>query len=433
MEFIIIIGLILLNGVFSMSEIALVSSRKFRLENAAKRGNTNAQRALELADNPGNFLSTVQIGITLIGILLGIFSGDTITVYFREAINTVPFLQRYSQSIAVVIVVFIVTFFSIVLGELLPKRIGLMYPEGVSMLVARPMRFVSLAALPFVWLLTSTNDLLLKLFNIKPGAESRVTEEEIKSIIQESTEGGEIQEIEQDIVDRVFALGDRKASSLMTYRTDIVWINVNDNLSIIKNKIKSEIHSAYPVAKETIDDVLGIITIKDLMKEDMEANFSVTKYLRQPVYIHENAPAYQLLERFKKEKIHYAIVVDEFGATQGFITMDDLLDALIGDVTEYNQKDYTIVQRDENTWLIDAQYSYYEFLHYFDLDDYDNLKQPFQTIGGLIIEELKYIPNVGDAILFYDLKLEIVDMDKRRIDKILVTRMESADNANISK
>src|SRR5215204_4434913 len=251
MEILIIVFLILLNGIFSMSEIALVSARKFKLESAAIKGNKNAKKALELSGNPNTFLSTVQIGITLIGILTGIYSGEKITEDVKSTIVTIPFLTEYAHSVSVALVLIVLTFFSIVFGELIPKRIGLMFPESIAMLVARPMTLVSKITKPFIWLLTKTNDLFLSIFGLKNRKEGIVSEEEIKAMVQESAEGGGIQEIEQDIVHRVFALGDRKVSELMTHRSDLVYFDINDNLDTIKKKAESEAHSVYPVVDKT--------------------------------------------------------------------------------------------------------------------------------------------------------------------------------------
>lgn len=430
MEILIILGLILLNGVFSMAEIALVSSRKFKLESAAKKGNRNAKTALDLSKEPTKFLSTIQIGITLIGILLGVFSGANMTNDFQLFLEKIEPLRPYSHSIAIGLVVLMITFLSILLGELLPKRIGLSFPETIAMLVSRPMKWLAALASPFVWLLSACNDILLKMLFIKPGMDSRITEEEIKSIIQESTEGGEIQEIEQDIVERVFDLGDRKANSLMTHRSDLVWFDLSDNMDTIRHKVKEEMHSAYPVCDRQIDDIRGIVLIKDLFTIDQKEPFQLEKHLRQPLYINENTPTYKLLEYFKKDRIHYAVIIDEYGSTKGMLTMDDLVDALIGDVSEYNQDEYNITQRDDQSWLADAQYSYFEFLRYFDIQHLKQEDHQFHTIGGLIIYLLGNIPKVGEKVSFGPLELEIVDMDKYRIDKVLITSKSENDEDN---
>ncbi|MGZ5247798.1 MAG: hemolysin family protein [Flavitalea sp.] len=420
MEIIIILLLILLNGVFSMSEIALVSARKFKLEAFAKKGNKNAKKALELSSNPNTFLSTVQIGITLIGLLTGIYSGDKITEDVKAFFGQYTALEQYSGSLSVIVVLIVLTFLSIVFGELIPKRIGLMFPEPVAMLVARPMTIVSIITKPFIWLLTKTNDLFLGLFGLKNRKEGIVSEEEIKAIVQESAESGEIREIEQDIVHRVFALGDRKVSELMTHRSDLVYFHLSDNLDTIKQKASEETHSVYPVIDKSIDNALGIVSVKDIFPKDFkDTEFSLSTFIKKPIMVHDNMPAYKILEQFRETRLHYAFVIDEYGAVQGLISMDDILDALIGDVTEYNQDEYSIVERDEKTWLVDGQYPFFEFLNYFDLSS-DNNSGEYNTVGGLILSELNHIPSIGEKIKWKNFELEIIDMDGQRIDKILV-------------
>lgn len=423
MEILIIAFLILLNGIFSMSEIALISSRKFKLEGEAKRGNTNAQKALRLAANPNTFLSTVQIGITLIGILTGIFSGDKITDDFQELVGTIPLLKPYAHSIAVGIVVIIITYFSILFGELLPKRIGLAFPEKIAALVAAPMELISQITKPFVWLLAKTNDLMLSIFGIKSDRNGVISEEEITFIIKESALHGEIKEIEQDIVKRVFELGDRKVSELMTHRRDLVWLNIRDDLVTVKNKTGGEVHSVYPVAGKDPEKLLGVIYIKELFPKDFNTiTFSLRKFLRKPLFVHENSPAYAILEQFKSTKIHHAIVVDEYGSIEGMVTMDDLLDALVGDLTEYNQEEYQIIKRDDQTWLADGQFSYYELLNYLKIED--DTRGNFTTLGGLILHLLHHIPNAGEKVEWNDFELEVVDMDDHRIDKVSIKRIK---------
>jgi putative hemolysin len=422
MEIVIILFLILLNGIFSMSEIALVSARKFKLESAAKKGNSNARRALALANNPNTFLSTVQIGITLIGILTGIFSGEKIEENLKAAIMGVPILAPYAQTIAVAVIVMVVTFFSIVFGELIPKRIGLMFPESIASLVARPMTLISIITKPFIWLLTKTNDLFLGIFGLKEQKEGLISEEEIKAIVHESAQGGEIQLIEQNIVQRVFALGDRKVGELMTHRSDLLCFNITDDLQGIKGKAQIESHSVYPVYRKSTDNLIGIVSVKDIFpKEFKENDFNLAQFLKQPVMVPESTPAYKVLERFKENKIHYAFVLDEYGSVQGMVSMDDILDALIGDVTEYNQEEYQIIERDDKSWLADGAYPFFEFLNYFNVQEgYE--EGDYNTVAGLILHQLSYIPKAGEVISWNGFEFEIVDMDGPKIDKVLITR-----------
>lgn len=424
MEILIILLLILLNGIFSMSEIALVSSKKYKLENAAQKGDKNARQALELANNPNKFLSTVQLGITLVAILTGIFSGEKIATDLTVAIEKIDLLQPYAHSIAMVIIVVIVTFLSIVFGELIPKRVGMVFPEKIAAAVARPMMLLSVITTPFIWLLSATNDLILGMLGIKHRKENNASEEEIKTIIQQSAETGEIQAIEQDIVERVFALGDRKVSEIMTNRTDILWLDVNDTIEEVREKVSAEAHSVYPVCDDQPDNFVGIIRSKEFFLKEFDKNtFSLKDYIKKPLIVYANTPAYILLEKFRENKTHTALVVDEYGSVEGIVSMDDILDALVGDISEVDHNEYQITERDANSWLIDAQYAYYEFLNYFDITD-DDSDGDFNTVGGLILHQLGRIPEVGEKIRWRDFSLEVVDMDGMRIDKIIVTKID---------
>lgn len=419
MELLIILFLILLNGVFSMSEIALISARKNRLETAAKKGQQNAKVALDLVNSPNKLLSTVQIGITLISILTGIFSGDKITTDVQAFVATFPALQHYAHTIAVGIVVVILTFFSLVLGELLPKRIGLNYPETIAKSMAVPMKMISQLTAPFIWLLTISTDGLLKLFNIKPTADGKVTEDEIKAIIKEGTEVGEVQEIEQDIVERVFHIGDRKVNSLMTHRSDIVYLSVNDSVEELKTKVLNELHSVFPVCNESLDDIIGVVSLKDLFSNFDKGNFDLKAIAKEPDYLIEQTSAYKALENFKKTRVHYAFIVDEHAVFQGIITLDDILEALVGDASDFDDDEYKIVANEDGTWLVDGQYSLHDFLTYFDMDDLTN-DYEVTTVSGFFITELEAIPKEGDKLIWNKLELEAQKMDGAKIDKVLI-------------
>jgi putative hemolysin len=423
MEILIILFLILLNGVFSMSEIALISARKNRLETAAKKGNKNAKVALDLANSPNKFLSTVQIGITLIGILTGIYSGDKVTSDVKAFIVQFPVLQPYADSISVGIVVVILTFFSLVLGELLPKRIGLNYPETIAKSVAVPMKIISQLTAPFIWLLTVSTDFILDVLKIKPTADGKVTEEEIKAIIKEGTEVGEVQEIEQDIVERVFHIGDRKVNSLMTHRKSVMYLSLSDTLSELKEKVLNELHSVYPVCNENLDDVVGVVLLKDLFLHFEKDNLDLQQIVKEPIYFIEHTTAYKALENFKKTKIHYALVTDEYGVFQGIITLNDILEALVGDASEFYEDDFKLIAREDGTWLVDGHYSLHDFLTYFDLDDLIG-EYDVTTVSGLITTELGVIPKQGEKLIWNKLELEVIDMDGVKIDKVLVKALQ---------
>lgn len=424
MELLIILLLVIVNGIFAMSEMSLVSSRKFKLEQAQKKGKKGAKMALELSKNPTQFLSTVQIGITLIGILLGVYTGENLTQDVENLLKNIPLLSDYSEQIATGILVVGITYVSIVLGELLPKRIGMAFPEPIIGILAGPMHILSKLTSPFVWLLSLSNNFFLKILRIKHISDSTASEEEIKSIIKESAQGGEIQDIEHSIVERVFELGDRKVKTLFTHRNDIVFFTLADSWQEIKQKINQEKHSAYPVSKsKNLDDMIGIVQLKDLFLPTFEESFDIQNHISEPIYINENTFAYKILESFKSERIHYGMVVDEYGSIQGMVTMDDLVDALVGDVSEKYHEEYQVVPRDEHSWFVDGQYSILDFQRYFDLEITEQDQGKFTTVAGLFIHKTNQIPNLGSKIKLENYELEIIDKDGQRIDKILVTKI----------
>lgn len=423
MEILIILFLIILNGVFSMSEIALISARKNRLENAAKKGNSSAQAALDLANAPNKFLSTVQIGITLIGILTGIFSGDKITTDVRLFVEGFAMLKPYADTIAVGIVVVVLTFFSLVLGELLPKRIGLNHPESIAKAVAIPMKMISIITAPFIWLLTISTEFLLKILRIKPSADGKITEEEIKAIIKEGTEGGEVQEIEQDILERVFHIGDRKVNSLMTHRKSVVFLPLNSDKNQVKELMLKELHSIYPVYDKNYDDIIGVVNLKNIFAHFENENFNLADIISEAPFIMEQTSAYQALENFKTSGIHYGFVSDEYGIFQGIITLNDILEALVGDASEFYKDDFQLVEREDGSWLVDGHYSLHDFLTYFELDDLIS-DYEVTTVSGLIMTELSRIPKQGEKLVWQKFELEVIDMDGVKIDKVMVKALK---------
>ncbi|WP_373515763.1 hemolysin family protein [Persicitalea sp.] len=423
MELLIILLLVLLNGVFSMSEIALVSSRKSRLEAFARNGDKKAKAALALANSPNRFLSTVQIGITLIGILTGVYSGDKITTDLEVFLGQIDFITPYQHSVAVGLVVLLITFLSLVLGELVPKRIGLSNPEGIAKMVAKPMNILSKITSPFIALLSFASDLLINILNIKQN-ESAVTEEEIKSLIQEGTSGGVFEEIEQEIVHNVFQLGDRRVTSLMTNRQEIVWLDLEDSVDENKAKVFESKHAVYPLCKGTVDNVLGLVYIKDLIGEDVDERLGILQKLkREPLYLPESNRAYQALEKFKEHRVFFGLIVDEYGGLMGVVTMHDIMDALVGDISEIDEYETEITEREDGTFLIDAQLPFDDFIQYFELNINDTDRKDlvgFNTLGGFALHVLEDIPETGEKFRWKQFDFEIIDMDKSRIDKILV-------------
>lgn len=420
MEIFIIICLILLNGFLSMSEIALVSARKARLEIEAKHGNKSAQLALKLANEPDHFLSTVQIGITLIGILTGLYSGEAFAHDLAEYVKLIPVLEPYALGLSETIIVIMVTYLTLILGELVPKRIGMGYAEKISMLVAKPMNLLAHIASPFVWLLSKSTAVIVKLIGTDVTEESKVTEEEIKAIVKEGFDDGEIQEVEQDIVERVFNLGDRNVGSIMTHRSDLVWLDLTDSIEQIRAKIEENLFNIYPVANGKFDNIEGVVYLKELFGRIDEPNFSLSQVIRPAEFVPENQSVYNALEQFKQDRVKYGIVTDEFGGIQGIVTLKDIMEGLIGQVPETDDE-LEIIQRADNTWLVDGQYRFYDFLEYFDLVELYP-EHDYNTLSGLLLEILERVPKVGDSLTWLDFKFEIMDMDGARIDKVLVSK-----------
>ena len=416
-EIFILFLLILLNAFIVLSETALISSKKSRLEGSANKGDKKAKAALDLKEKPDMFLSTTQIYITLIAILTGVYSGENFSKYLEPSIAKIPLLAPYSSPVATAIIVIIVTFLSILFGELVPKKISIMKPEKIAKLVARPIKILSQISYPLVWLLSNLNLSIFKLFNILPGTENQVTEEEIKAMINEGSEMGAIEEEEKEIIERVFHLGDRNITSLMTHRTDIVWFELHESRDSIKEKIKESQHSIYPVCDKNIDDIEGSIYVKDLyLKPDAPLN----SLIRKTLFIPENNSAYQVLEKVKNTKIHHAFIIDEYGSLQGMITVKDILKAIVGEMPEEEDDEYEITERRDGTYLIDGQIQFYDFLTKFNKTVWINEgENEFDTLAGFILHELKRIPSVGDNFDWRGFDLEIVDMDGQRIDKVI--------------
>ena len=418
-EILIIIGLILLNGVLSMSEIAMVSARKSRLEADVKKGSKAAKTALKLANAPDTFLSTIQIGITLIGILTGLYSGEVLAQSFGKVIALIKPLEAHAVAIAQTLIVIIVTYLTLIIGELVPKRIGMSASERVAKLVARPMNLLSKIALPFVWILSKSTVATLKLLGVNTQENNKVTEDEIKAIIQEGTDGGEIQEVEQDIVERVFNLGDRNVGSIMTHRSEMVWLNVNYTKEQIEETVKNNLFNTYPVADKNLDSIVGVVHLKDLFGRLDEEDFKLSKVLRAPQYIPENLSVYNALELMRTTGGRYGIVTDEFGSIEGIVTLKDIVRALIGSMPEVGEEQ-EIVAREDGSFLIDGQIPFYDFLAHFDMEDLYN-EFNYNTLSGLILEELEHIPQTGEKLSWRNFDFEIVDMDAARIDKVLVS------------
>lgn len=420
MEIIIIIGLILLNGVLAMSEIAMVSARKTRLETEAKRGNKAAARALKLANEPDRFLSTVQIGITLIGILTGLYSGAAIADDIAGWLERFEPLRPHAEWVAKALVVVVVTYLTLIMGELVPKRIGMVAPERMAKIVAGPMKCLSIIASPFVWLLSKSTAGMVRLLGLNKSEENRVTEEEIKAIIQEGTDEGEIQEVEQDIVERVFNLGDRNIGSIMTHRSELVWLDINDPIEEQRRKIRQHLYTTYPVADDTLDNIIGVVNLKDLFGKVDSPDFDLRKLVHPAQFFPSNQSVYNALEHLRQSHVKYGLVTDEFGSIEGIVTLQDIFTALIGEMPEMGEEP-DIVPRADGSVLVDGQCSFYDFLDYFDMEDLYT-DHYYNTLSGLILKILERIPRTGEKLTWHDFEFEIVDMDGARIDKVLVTK-----------
>ena len=423
LEIIILFFLIILNGLFVMAEIALVSARKSRLEQLADKGDDKARAALRLAEKPELFLSTAQIGITLIAILTGFYSGEKFSADLQPYLEKIAYLRPYAANISTGLILVCVTLLTIIFGELIPKRIGLLRAEQIARLVARPVRILSLITHPIVWLLNKTSNLFFKFFPITPSRDGAVTEDEIKAIIHEGTEQGTIEEAEQEIIERVFHLGDRNITSLMTHRSDIIWFDVNENEETIKEKIIKEPHSVYPICEGAIDNIKGVVSIKDLYVTDDTVLFK--DIMTPALFVPENNSAYVVLEKFKQSKIHCCFIVDEYGSLQGLITLNDILEAIVGDIPQPDIPDYEIVDRGDGSFLVDGQIPFYDFLSRFHKTAWMNEgDHEFDTLAGFILNELERIPKSGDKLEWRGFTFEIVDMDAQRIDKVLVILSE---------
>lgn len=411
-----------------MSEVALISARKSRLSSDAKKGSKSAKVALKLANDPDRFLSTVQIGITLIGILTGIYSGNRIAADLTETMISWGVSVTYASALAQGIIVVVVTYLTIIFGELVPKRIGLSVAEKAAKVVARPMRVLASIALPFVWLLSKSTEIIFNLLGIKE-TDNKVTEEEIKSIIEEGTEEGEVQPVEKDIMQRVFLLGDLKVSSIMTHKSDIVWLDMDMTADEVRAVVNENLFEFYPIADGDLDHVKGIVNLKDLVVHLSNPDFKLESLIHEATYFHESMNVYKVLEQMKMQKISRALVCDEFGICTGIITLRDILEGLVGNVDDPEEEPDIIKRVNKEGWLVDGQCSLYDFLCYFNRSDLFEASE-YHTLGGLLLKELQHIPTSGETLQWNGFTFEVVDMDGARIDKVLVTTPIAEDNGD---
>lgn len=423
-EVIFIVLLLLANGVFSMSEMAIVSVRKARLQQRANDGDKGAMAALALANNPGSFLSTVQVGITLVGILAGAFGGATIAEKLAPLLSGVPRLAPYAETISFAVVVIIITYLSLVIGELIPKRLALHSPDRVATLVAAPMQKLSTLCAPLVRLLEGSTNGLLRLVGLRESKDAPVTEEEIKVLVEQGIEAGVFEEAERDLIERTFHLGDLLISELMVPRTEVVWLDVDDPPELIKERIKQHQRSRFPVIQGAPDNILGIVRTKDLLARELDdLPFDLRAALRPPLYLPDAMPAFKAIEAFKKARRHMAMVIDEFGGIEGLVTVNDILDALVGEIPSLDQKfEQPVVRRDDGTLLADGMISLSELKRLLEVKTLPGDQTgAFQTLGGFAMSRLGRVPAVADSFEWGGYRFEVMDMDRNRVDKVLIT------------
>ena len=430
-EIIIILAIILVNAIFVLSEMSVASSRKARLQQRINDGDRRANTVLQLIENPNLFLATVQIGITLVGILVGAVGGARLAAPLSGLLRTVPALAPYAESLALAIVVIGITFVSIVLGELVPKRIALHNPERIAAILAGPMIFVSRLFKPFVWILGKITEFFLKMLGIEPGKEPSVTEEEIQLLIDQGTQAGVFEEAEQDMVEGVFSLADQRVYSLMTPRPDIVWMDVSDSVEEIRQKLEQSNFSRFPVRQGSLDAIVGIVKARDLLVQSLNNEPIVLKNLLKPAFfVPETMFASRALEVLKEKGTDMLLVIDEFGALQGLLTITDILEEIVG---EMENEEPQATQRQDGSWLLDGMLEVDEFKEIFHLPVLPH-EDEYETLSGFVMVSLGRVPQPADRFEWHGLNFEVMDMDGRRVDKVLVTtlpqRASTAEESN---
>lgn len=420
-EITVILLLLLLNGLFAMSEIAVVSARPIRLQQMAQRGSLGAAAALELANSPNRFLSTVQVGITLVGIFAGAFGGANIAGRVAAPLSELPWIGRYANGVSLVIVVGTITFLSVVIGELVPKRIALGNAERIAALVSRPMRSLSIIAAPIVQLFGIATDVILRLMGIQSQENEHVNEEEIRMLLQQGAEAGIIEKSERDMVESIFRLGDRTLEAIMTPRPEITWIDVDAPQEEVLRLIATSNNTRFPVCDGDLDRVLGVVQSKDLLFACLEGQgFNIRAVLQEPLLMPDKMEALKALERFRHSGVQIALVFDEYGGIEGLVTLIDILEAIVGDIPTLNERaDPPIVQRDDGSWLVDGLITIDDFKEAFAIELLPG-QGKYRTLGGFIVSMLGNIPATGDRLEWEGFQFEVIDMDQYRVDKVLI-------------
>lgn len=425
-EILIVLLLILANGLFALSEIALVTARKTRLYKAAKDGNSGAEKALEMMQKPGRFLSTVQIGITLIGIFSGAFGGSRIAVYLVPLISSFEPLAAYAEAISLGIVVVAITYFSLVLGELVPKRLAMNNAERVAGLVAPLMNFLSRMASPFVSVLSFSTNAVVRLLGVDTSTEPAVTEEDVRMMIDQGAETGVFDPMEEKMVQHVFRLADRRVEAIITPRTELVWLDVSEPQDQVIRRVKSAGHSQYPVADEHLDQVLGLVSARDLLVQLIErGTLDLKEVLRPALFVPEGLPALKILDRFQQSHVESALVLDEYGGIQGMVTLFDILEAIVGDLPEEGGSPIQgVIELSDSSWLVEGMLPIDEFKDLLSVRVLPkHAESNYQTVSGFIMANLDRIPEVGDQFQWDQYRFEVRAMEGRKVDQVLAARV----------
>jgi putative hemolysin len=428
-DILIILGLILVNGIFAMSEIAIVSSKRIRLQRLSENGSRGAQAALDLSDSPSRFLSTIQVGITLIGIFNGAYGEASLVARLTPNLETMPFIGPYAREISLGIVVVGITFASLILGELVPKRIAMQYPEAVASMIAAPMQWLSRLMGPFVKILTVTTEFMLRLLRLHRKKDDAVTEEEIAGLLREGTNAGLFEKTEHDIVSRALRLDDQRVGALMTPRMDVHFIDLEDPLEKSLMKIAESSYNRFPVCKGGLSHIVGVIHAGSLFEQTIRGQqVDISAVIKPPLFVPETISAMQLLETLKKNRAELALVIDEYGEIEGIVTLSDVLGALVGDVSIIDQNhEVDAVQREDGSWLIDAGVSFDRFreLLQTDVQFPEESAGTYHTLAGFVMTWLGHIPKISDYFEWEGYRIEVVDMDRNRIDRLLITKIAS--------